>query len=100
MIRRITQKELQSKVDELNEVLGRPDKAWVRKPDADLRACVGNFHIYKTHFGYELHEMVSESGAVRQHGQTIKTSSGFYSYLGGLCHGVELSLKPACIGRS
>lgn len=96
MNRRITQKELKSKVDELNEVLGRPEAAWVRKPDADLRASVGNLHIYKTHFGYELHEMVSESGAVRQHGHTIKNAAGFYAYLCGLSHGVELSRKIAC----
>ena len=90
---RHTKKELEAKVEKLNEVLGRPDTAWVRKPDADLRACVGNFHIYKTHFGYELHEMMSESGAVRMHGDCIKTSAGFYSYLCGLCHGVGLSQK-------
>ena len=95
-MRRITQKELQSKVDKLNEVFGRPDKAWVRKPNADLRASVGNLHIYHTHFGYELHEIVSESGAVRQHGETIKTSAGFYAYLCGLCHGVELARKSVC----
>lgn len=93
---RRTKKELEAKVAELNEVLGRPDTAWVSKPNADLRASVGNFHIYHTHFGYELHEMVSESGAVRQHGETIKTSAGFYAYLWGLCHGVELSRKTSC----
>lgn len=92
---RRTKKELEAKVAELNEVLGRPDTAWVRKENADLRASVGNLHIYHTHFGYELHEIVSESGAVRQHGDTIKTSAGFYAYLWGLCHGVELARKTS-----
>jgi hypothetical protein len=90
---RRTSKDLQRRVDELNEALGRPMAPWIRRSDSDLRGSVGCFHIYKTHFGYELHEMMSESGAVRQHGETIKTSAGFYSYLGGLCHGVELAHK-------
>jgi hypothetical protein len=83
--------DLKKRVTTLNRMLGRPEECWHRGENAELTASIGNLHIYKSHFGYELHEVANGSGAVRQHGTTHKKAGEMMSYLGGILDGVTFS---------
>ena len=90
---RTTRKELDALVGEINEAFGRPTKGY----DPERRKfLIGHFCIYKTVFGYELHENRTDSGAVRVHGGCHKSASVFATYLRGIIHGVEVSRGSVC----
>ena len=84
--------DLKGKVATLNRLLGRPAECWTRdEATGRLTASIGNLHISKSHFGYELHEMANPAGAVRQHGTTHKKAAEMASYLGGILDGITFS---------
>jgi hypothetical protein len=87
---RIKRTDIDFKVAELNELLDRPTKHY--DPESRLYG-IGHFHIYKTHFGYELHETTSQTGAVRSINAGGLTSRSFYDFLCSLLTGVRLC-KP------
>jgi hypothetical protein len=90
---RTTRKDLDALVGELNEELGRPAKGY----DPERRKfSIGHFCIYKTVFGYELHENRSDSGAIRCHGGCHQTAREFATYLRGMLNGVSVAQKSVC----
>lgn len=86
---RITRKDIDFKVAELNELLDRPAKHY--DPESRLYG-IGHFHIYKTHFGYELHETVSQHNAIRAINADGLSARAFYSFLCALLTGVRLGM--------
>lgn len=96
---RITRKDIDFKIAELNELLDRPAKHY--DPESRLYA-IGHFHIYKTHFGYELHETTSQTGAIRSINAGGLSARAFYQFLCALLTGVRLGKSfgtPASCGN-
>lgn len=81
---RINRADIDLKIAELNELLDRPAKHY--DPESRLYG-MGHFHIYKTHFGYELHETTSQSGAVRSINAGGLSARAFYDFLCAYCLG-------------
>jgi hypothetical protein len=66
---RITQKQLENKIDYLNRLTGNPEKPWNApvegaKYGSRITANVGNFHLYCAYGYYNLHQMCNEGGGV------------------------------------
>ena len=61
---RITAKSLDEQAAYLNRLTGNPEKPYTKTPDG-LKANVGCFYISKAYGGYNLVQMTSESGGVR-----------------------------------
>lgn len=58
---RITKKQLQDRIDLLNEITGNPMTPYDTS-SGKLVANVGNFHLSQAYGGYSLNEMSNESG--------------------------------------
>lgn len=62
---RITEKQLDALCEHLNTTLKRPLKPWVRDDQGNLKAQIGNIHVYMCLGVCALHEMANEGGGVR-----------------------------------
>lgn len=62
---RITKAHLEGAARSINKITGNPETVWERRGDGTLKATVGNYHISYAYGGVCLHQMVSESGGVR-----------------------------------
>lgn len=60
---RITTKQLQNAIDELNEVSNQPLQPWV-KTESGYKASIGCYHLAGAYGGYQLHQMANEGGGV------------------------------------
>lgn len=63
-MKRITEKQLQNRVDYLNELTGSPMEPYSRLPDGTLKANIGNFLIDGAYDGWKLVRMNNKSGGV------------------------------------
>ena len=86
---RITIKQLEALIAELNKQLDRPEKPYI-KENAKLTAQIGNFHLYQAYGAYGLHEMANEGGGIRQT-VNLGTKKELYTALHKLIQGVELA---------
>ena len=86
---RITIKQLEALIAELNKQLDRPEKPYI-KENAKLTAQIGNFHLYQAYGAYGLHEMANEGGGIRQT-VDLGTKKELYTALHKLIQGVELA---------
>ena len=86
---RIKLAQLEMLTAELNKLLKRPLKPYV-KENGKLTAQLGNFHLYQAYGAYGLHEMVTKGGGVKE---TIGlgTKKELYTALHKLIQGVELA---------
>ena len=87
-MQRITDKMLQARFDLINKTLGRPLKPW-KIQDGRSIGQVGCFHLAQQNDHNGCHEMLTDGGAVDQHG-SWGTKRELYDYLGGLLDGLEL----------
>lgn len=78
---RITQKMLQSKVDQLNELTGQPTKSWEKK-DGKYTANIGNYHLCNDYGSTALHVMMNEGGGVEE--LYRGTKSEIFAYIKGM----------------
>ena len=62
---RITNADLKNDVDLINETTGSPLKPWTRDDNGRNKANIGNYHISGAYGGVCLHQIVNESGGVR-----------------------------------
>lgn len=62
---RVTQKHLEAKLDWLNNLTGMPTASYTRNAKGKLTANIGNYHLYHVHGGMALHQMMNESGGIR-----------------------------------
>ena len=65
MADRITRKQLEGMVRGLNRASGRPEQPYARDEAGSVRAQVGCLHLSGAYGGWALHEIVNESGGVR-----------------------------------
>ena len=65
MAQRITQANLERLCSHVNKLLDRPATHWECDDDGRWRGQIGNFYIDGAYGGVALHEVVTESGGVR-----------------------------------
>jgi hypothetical protein len=70
---RVTEKQLQSIVDRINDITGSPTETYVKDSSGKFTAQIGNYHLSGAYGGWQLQRIVSEGGGV----STI--TSGFVS---------------------
>lgn len=86
---RITQKDLEIKVKELNIALSRPLEPWTRTANGGW-ANIGNFHLYYAYGSVGVHEMATGGGGVRELfglGTKRDTYNKLCDYLSGITAG-------------
>lgn len=86
---RITDKDLQSLCDTINELTGSPKQAYSKGADGKHRANIGNFHISGAYGGVNVHRMSNEGGGINTPlGGGYHTKRELYeklnAYIGGL----------------
>ena len=64
MTDRISVKQLERLVDEINRVTGSPAEPWTKQPDGHFKANIGNYHLSGAYGGYCLHRMYNDGGGV------------------------------------
>ena len=91
MSNRITNAQLESVIELLNETLDRPINPITRTKGKN-KCNVGNFHLYSAYGAYGLHETVNESGGARA---TIELGSKRVLFEGVhlLLKGIQLAKK-------
>ncbi len=62
---RITEKQLQSMVDRLNQAMGTPAKPYEKDATGKHVAQIGNYHLSHAYGGCTVHQMVNAGGGVR-----------------------------------
>ena len=61
---RVTTKQLEYLVSEINRVRGMPAAPWTRDATGRLRANIGNYHLSGAYGGVCLHRMATDGGGV------------------------------------
>lgn len=63
---RITDKQLQYLVDEINRATGNPRDPWTAReyPETGYKANIGNYHLSGAYGGVSLHQICSDGGGV------------------------------------
>ena len=61
---RITMKQLEYLVDQINKATNSPLEPWTRQPDGTIKANIGNYHLSGAYGGYCLHRMHNDAGGV------------------------------------
>jgi hypothetical protein len=85
---RITQSQLQGKIDLLNELTGNPLKPY-GLVDGKHRAQIGNYYLSMQNSGYALYRMVNEGGGIsdifsRGHGTKRELYERICAYISGI----------------
>ena len=62
---KITQKLLQSKIDQINEILGYPLRAYELTEDFKTKANVNTYYIGQAYGGYRIEQMVNDGGGCK-----------------------------------
>lgn len=91
---RVTNAMLESKIEILNESMGRPCSSYTRNADGSLTANIGNFHLYHCLGVWAVHEMFNEGGGVSVL-LSCSTKSELFDQLNALIRGLELG-RMAC----
>lgn len=60
---RITEKQIQARIDYLNKLTGNPETPWTRLEDRN-KANIGNYHLSGAYGGVCVNQMHNESGGV------------------------------------
>lgn len=61
---RITQKDLEYLVKEINEITGQKVESYSIGEDGQYHANIGNYHLSYAYGGVNLHQMVTDGGGV------------------------------------
>ena len=69
---RITQKDLESVINRLNETTNSPTEQYTRDDSGHLKANVGNYHLSMAYDGYKLERVCNEGG-----GASCPINTGF-----------------------
>lgn len=70
----VTEKELKSIIEYLNETTGNSKVEWVLQKDNTYRSNIGNYHLDCAYGGYNLAQFVNECGGINH-----PLGMGFYS---------------------
>ena len=62
---RITKDMLDRIVSRINAMTGNVDEPWTKSDSGQMQSNIGNYHLSGAYGGYSLHQMLTESGGVR-----------------------------------
>lgn len=85
---RITNKQLQYFVDELNTLTNSPMKPWVSENNRNI-AQIGNFHLYGAYGSTALHRTMNQGGGVTEI-IGLSTKRELYNQLCAMIKGIKL----------
>jgi hypothetical protein len=86
---RITNKQLQYFVNELNTLTNSPMKPWVRESDRNIGQ-IGNFHLYGAYGSTALHRTMNEGGGVTEV-FGLSTKRELYDKMRAMIKGLQLA---------
>jgi hypothetical protein len=86
---RITDKDLQAIVARLNHMKGTPPEPYAKGADDRVRAQIGNYHLSHAYGGVCLHQMVTDTGGVRDvlmcgHVPKRELQTAMFAYIRGM----------------
>jgi hypothetical protein len=86
---RISKDDLERKVEYLNRMKNRPLEPW-KKGNGALKSNIGNYHLSGAYGGWQLNEMVNESGGVRDIFRCgFTTKRDLYNLISAMLIGLE-----------
>ena len=93
---RVTEKELESLVEWLNEITGQPKEQYTKDEAGNYKSNIGNYHLSFAYGGVALHRMVNDGGGVTEplytgHVSKRELAERLYAYIYGIQAGLELA---------
>jgi len=89
-MQRITEKQLESLVQWVNELTNSPPTSYTRTEDGKLSANIGNYHLYFAYGGVNLHRMTNTSGGVNTPlGEGTRTKRELFNQLHAFINGLR-----------
>ena len=89
-MQRITEKQLESLVQWVNELTNSPATSYTRAEDGKLSANIGNYHLYYAYGGVNLHRMTNTGGGVNTPlGEVTRTKRELFNQLHAFINGLR-----------
>jgi hypothetical protein len=89
-MQRITEKQLESLVQWVNELTNSPPTSYTRNEDGKLSANIGNYHLYHAYGGVNLHRMTNTGGGVNTPlGEGTRTKRELFNQLHAFINGLR-----------
>jgi hypothetical protein len=89
-MQRITEKQLESLVQWVNELTNSPATSYTRAEDGKLSANIGNYHLYYAYGGVNLHRMTNTGGGVNTPlGEGTRTKRELFNQLHAFINGLR-----------
>jgi hypothetical protein len=89
-MQRITEKQLESLVQWVNELTNSPPTSYTRTEDGKLSANIGNYHLYFAYGGVNLHRMTNTGGGVNTPlGEGTRTKRELFNQLHAFINGLR-----------
>jgi hypothetical protein len=89
-MQRITEKQLESLVQWINELTNSPPTSYTRTEDGKLSANIGNYHLYHAYGGVNLHRMTNTGGGVNTPlGEGTRTKRELFNQLHAFINGLR-----------
>lgn len=89
-MKRITIKDIEKRLEYLNELTNSPLTPYTRKKDGKFVANIGNFHTYQAYGSTGIHRMMNEGGGVTDI-IPLTTKKDCYNRLNSLIRGIHIS---------
>lgn len=91
---RIARKQVESKADTLNTLLGLPVATYAKNDQGGYDAQIGNIHVQGINGGHNIYQMFNAAGGCTQLavGLTLREA---YEWLNAACIGAQLAQKHA-----
>jgi len=94
MSQRITQKDLERVVLQINRALGRPETPYAKDENGMIEAEAGNFHIASACGGVALEEIQTDGGGVRRVSTDgYGTKRQLYTWMLAFLSGIEVTAE-------
>ena len=87
-MQKITRKELDYFINELNELTNSPRKPYI-EVNGKLKGAIGNYHIYGAYGSIALHQTMNEGGGIKEI-FGLSTKRELYNKIRALIQGIEL----------
>ena len=89
-MQRITEKQLESLVQWVNELTNSPATSYTRTEGGKLSANIGNYHLYYAYGGVNLHRMTNTGGGVNTPlGEGTRTKRELFNQLHAFINGLR-----------
>ena len=91
---RITAKDLERLVDQLNEITGNPTATYTKDASGEFHANIGNYHIDGAYGGVKLVQLSNESGGIIEISKNgFGTKRQLYDFLNAYISGFSIQQK-------